>query len=357
MGRMAVGLKKRGPPNPPAGAEHPGAQTSEELADPQTQQSVTRSSPDGPDSPASSAESTGEGSERAAGALSARIGSLVRAIQDNDEARIEEAILRLSRSRRVFAPLAFAVGAFVMLFDGLRLLVTNWRLTLVQIFPAMWIWLAMLDLKVHTLHGRSFNVLRGPVLIPLGLLIIAITVASFFLNALFAFAVSRPGRPEVRPAVAQARHHLRPIILSGALVGVLLAFSTTVVTRWGRPWFTIALGIVVGVMMVCYVAVPSRLIGARPPKQSRRDKLATTAVGGALGATVCTPPYILGRLGILALGSSAIIIFILGIFALALGVTLQAGATGAVRAIKMSATLTAAPRSRRCASEQILTET
>ena len=136
----------------------------------------------------------------------------MRAIQDNDEAKIEEAILRLSESRRVFAPLAFAVGAFVMLFNGLRLLVTNWRLTLVQILPAMWIWLAMFDLKAHVLHGKSFTVLRGPVLIPIGLLIIAITVASFFLNAVFAFAVSRPGRPEVRPAVAQAREHLKTIM-------------------------------------------------------------------------------------------------------------------------------------------------
>ena len=36
-----------------------------------------------------------------------------------------------------------------------------------QILPAMWIWLAMFDLKGHTLHGKSFNVLRGPILIPL----------------------------------------------------------------------------------------------------------------------------------------------------------------------------------------------
>jgi hypothetical protein len=213
----------------------------------------------------------------------------------------------------------------------------------VQILPAMWIWLAMLDLKAHTLHGKSFNVFRGPILIAPILLVIAITVASFFLNAVFAFAVSRPGRPEVRPAVAQARQHVKTIIASGAVVGAMLAFSTLIVTRWGKPSFTISLGIVVGVMMVCYVAVPSRLIGSKPPKQSRRDKLATTAVSGALSATVCTPPYILGRLGILALGSSAVVVFILGLFALALGVTLQAGATGAVRAIKMSATLTAAP--------------
>ena len=133
-------------------------------------------------------------------------------------------------------------------------------------------------------------------------------------------------------------------MVSRVVVGALLAFSTIVVTRWGRPWFTISLRIVVGVMIVSYVAVPSRLIGSKPPKQSRRDKLASTAVGGALSMTVCTPPYILGRLGILALGSSAVGVFILGLFAVSLGVTLQAGATGAVRAIKMSATLTAAPR-------------
>ena len=88
--------------------------------------------------------------------------------------------------------------------------------------------------------------------------------------------------------------------------------------------------------------VPSRLIGATPPKQSKRDKLAGTAVGGALSATVCTRPYLLRRLGILMVGSSAGVVFVLGLLALALGITLQAGATGAVRAIKMTATLTAA---------------
>ena len=283
-------------------------------------------------------DSAGPRRGRHAAALSARIRSLVRAIEDNDDARIEEAILRLSRSRRAFAPLAFAVGAFVMLFDGLRLLVANWRLTLVQVLPAMWVWLAMFDLKVHVLHGKSFTVLRGPVLIPIGILIIAITIASFFLNAVFAFTISRPGDPKIRPSFAQARQHMRPIIASGALVGALLAFSTTVVTRWGRPWFTLSLGIVCGVMMVSYVAVPARLIGVRT-KQPRRDKLWAGVVSGALSATVCTPPYLLGRLGILMLGSSAPLIFIGGICAVALGVTLQAGATGTVRAIKLSATL------------------
>lgn len=92
--------------------------------------------------------------------------------------------------------------------------------------------LAIADLKAHVLHGNSFTVLR-----------------------------------------AQARRHLRPILISGAVVGLLLALSMTVVTRWGRPWFALSLRTVVGVMMVCYVAVPSRLIGVKS-SQSRRDKLA-----------------------------------------------------------------------------------
>jgi hypothetical protein len=275
--------------------------------------------------------------------LAVRIKSLISAIQNNDESKIEEAILRLSRSRRVFAPLALAVGAFVLLFDGLRLLVSNWRLTLVTILPAMWIWLAMFDLKAHVLHGKTFHVIRGPILIPICLVIIAVTMASFLLNAVFAFAIAKPGRPEVRPGVAQARRHLTPILVSGAIVGALLAFAAMIVTRWGRPWFGISLSIVVGLMMVCYVAVPARLLGGKP-RQSRRDKLTTSAVGGAIGATVCTPPYLLGRLGILMLGSK--VLLIPGIFVLALGITLQAGATGAVRAIKMSVSLTGGRQAR-----------
>jgi uncharacterized membrane protein (UPF0136 family) len=264
--------------------------------------------------------------------------SLVRAIQENDEAKIESAVLRLSRSHRALAPLAFIVSTVVLLFDGLRLVVSNWRLMVVTVLPAMWIWLAMYDLKGHFLHGRSLNVIRGPILIPICLAIIAITMACFFLNAVFAFAIAKPGRPEVRPGVLEARRHRTPILVSGAILGALLAFSTMIVTRWGRPWFGLILSVVVGLMMLSYVAVPARLIGGKP-RQSRRDKLTTSAVGGLIGATVCTPPYLLGRIGLLMLGSK--VLLIPGIFVFAIGITLQAGATGAVRAIKMSVSLTA----------------
>lgn len=273
--------------------------------------------------------------KRRLAALLARTELLVHAIQDEDEALVES-IVRLSQSRRIFAPLAFTVGAFAMLFDGLRLLLTNWRLTLVQVLPAVWIWLAMFDLKARVLRDKSFPGLRGPILVPIALAIVAITVACFFLNALFAFAITRSRPPEIRPAYVAARLHLTTILAWGATVGVMLAIATIISPRWGSPWFALCLGGVIGVMMICYVAVPSRLVGIKPVR-SRREKLTATTLGAALGTIVCTPPYLLGRLGILMLGSKPLIIP--GIVLLTFGFTLQAGATGAVRAIKMSLTL------------------
>jgi hypothetical protein len=267
----------------------------------------------------------------------AQIERFVQAVRDSDVAAADEVILRLSRSRPWLAPLALGVGAFVMLFAGVKLLLTNWRLTLIQVLPAMWIWAAMFDLKAHALHGKSFHVLTGPIVIPLVLGVALITAASFFLNAWFAYAIAGAGPPSIRPAFTQAWSHRRIALVSGFLVGILLGLSTVVVTRWGRPWFGLSLSIVVGLMMICYVAVPARLIGMKT-KYPKRDKLAASAVGGIVGAVVCTPPYLLGRLGIVMLGWSSTF-FVLGIIVLAIGLTLQAGATGAVKTVKMTAKL------------------
>ncbi len=77
--------------------------------------------------------------------------------------------------------------------------------------------------------------------------------------------------------------------------------------------------------------------------RSRRDKYTASAVGGALGAVVTSPPYLLGRVGILMLGSHTL--FILGIILLCVGGALYAGAEGAVKAVKVSAKLVIGHRS------------
>jgi hypothetical protein len=263
----------------------------------------------------------------------------IQAVRDSDQAAVDDMVLRLSRSRPWLAPLALAIGGFAMLFEGVKLLFTNWRLTLIQVLPAMWIWAAMYDLKLHLklhLQGNTFHVLTGPAVIPVVLGVAAITAASFYLNAVFAFAIVEPGGPSIRPGFTRARSHVAIVLGSGFVVGILLGFSAVIAVRWGVFWFGLSLSAVIGIMMLCYVAVPARLIGMKTT-HSKRDKLTASVVGGAVGAVICTPPYALGRVGLLLLGSSTF--FVLGIIVFAVGLTLQAGATGAVKTIKMSAKL------------------
>jgi hypothetical protein len=264
------------------------------------------------------------------------------AVRDSDQDVVDAMVMRLSRARPWLAPLALAVGAFAMLFDGVKLLFTNWRFALIQVLPAMWIWAAMLDLKAHLLRGKAFHDLGLPQVALLVLACAAITAASFYLNAVFAFAIIQPGRPHTRPAFSQAKSHLAVILGWGTAVGLLLGISAFAVFGWGGLfWFTVSMSIVIGVMMICYVAVPSRLVGIKSTR-SRRDKLTATVVGGAIGGVICTPPYLLGRLGVLMLGSKALLIP--GVILLIIGLTLEAGTVGAVKTVKMSAKLIS-PRS------------
>ena len=261
----------------------------------------------------------------------------VQAVKDSDQEAVDDAVMRLSRARSWLAPLALAVGAFAMLFDGVKLVVTNWRFTLIQVLPAIWIWAALLDLKAHLLHDEAIHDFASPQLALLVLACAAVTAASFYLNAVFAFAIIHPGRPQIRPAFGQAQSHLGLVLGSGAAVGLLLGMSAFVVYRWGGLfWFTVSMSIVIGVMMICYVAVPSRIVGIKTD-YPQRDKLTATVVGGVIGGVVCTPPYLLARLGILMLGSKWL--FIPGVILLAVGGTLEVGTVGAVKTVKMSAKL------------------
>lgn len=272
-----------------------------------------------------------------------RLRRLIVSVRDGDAQQVEEAILDFSRRRRIYAPLALAIGAFAMLFSGLRLLVTNWRLMLVQVLPAMLIWAVTLDLKAHVLRGRQFHVIRGPLVLVVFAAVILLTMVAFFLNAAFAFAISRPGEPQLATGLRQARGH-PAVTYWGAAAGVALAVAAVLAPRWGLGWFTLLLGIVLAFMMVCYVTVPAHLVGVQLAKtassaRAGRDKLTAAAVTGALGAIVCTPPYLFARVGLVLLGGGSL--FGLGVALLVVGLLLEAGATGAVKAVKVSAKLLA----------------
>ena len=266
-----------------------------------------------------------------------QIKRLITAIREGDEHAVEAAIIQLSQTRRFLAPLGFIVGAFVMLFSGLKLLFSNLRLALVQLLPAMWIWVVMLDWKVHVLHGKEYHAIRGPVVLLILAGVVLVTAASFYLNAVFAYAVASSGSPDIRAGFTQTRAKARIVLGWGAGVGVAVGVATILAPRWGHPWFALLVGTVIAVMMICYTAVPGRLIGATKGPASSRDKLAATAVGGAVGAAVCAPPYLIGRLGLVLLGSSAL--FPLGVALLVIGIILYAGAEGVVKSVKVSSKL------------------
>ena len=261
---------------------------------------------------------------------------MVVAIREGDETAVEDGLVLLSQRHPLLAPLALAVGALVMLFHGVRLLVINWRLTLVQVVPAILIWLAMFDLRLHVVQGKELDRVFGPIGVPFVAAIAALTAAAYFLNAVFAFAIAEPGTPEIRPAVVQARRHLVPVLSWGLPIGCALGFAVVMVPRWGKGWFALSLGIMVAVLMVTYVAVPSRLIGITP-ERSRKDQVTASVVVGVLGAVVCSPPYLLGRLGIVLLGTRSL--FAVGIVMLAFAVPLQTGAVTATQAVKFSTKL------------------
>jgi hypothetical protein len=280
---------------------------------------------------------------RAFASLVDRLRWFVRAIEEGDESMVEE-VLRLSRSRRLFAPLAYTVGAFAMLIGGLRRLLTNWRLIPVELLPAIWLWLAMYDLKLHVLRGSSFHSAHEGELVPIALLILAVTVIALILQVVFALAIAQQGTPSIRPAFAEARQHSLAILIAGGTVGVLLAASTTFGAQLQHPWFTLSLGATVALMMVVYLSLPARLLRLKE-KRSTRDRVAATALGGLLATVVSTPPYLLSRLGVLLLSSG--VLAIPGYILLTIGVLLQTSATGAVRAIRMSGALVSVKEAER----------
>ena len=199
----------------------------------------------------------------------------------------------------------------------------------------------MFDLKAHVLHGKSFTVLRGPVLIPIGLAIVTLTVASYFLNAVFAFAISQPGR-------SRSGQPLRGLSALGADHGpwghhrcaarVLNhrrdPLGATMVHSFARDHRRRDDGQLRGCARAAdrgreaQAVNPRQVLNQRGRRRFERNRLHTALHPRKTG----NPDARIQSL------------VIPGIFVFALGVTLQAGATGAVRAIKMSATLTTAGR-------------
>jgi hypothetical protein len=258
-----------------------------------------------------------------------------RAVADADPATIESTARQFGESRVYLAPVAWAAGTLVLLVRGVKLLILNWRLTLIQVLPALWIWLAMWDLKEHALRSAPFRDITGAAMVVIVLVTIAISIAAFWCNTVFAFAIDSPPPPRIRPAIKETNAHPVRIVLAGTFVGAALAFAIAVVPRINTKWVYIGtLGGVLGIMVISFVAVPARIIGRKPQKLPPKQAFGRTATGWALSGVAMAPGFILDRIGLIFLGISGL--HIVGFVLLSLGTALYAAGMSSVKAVKMS---------------------
>src|SRR3954452_19804116 len=110
-------------------------------------------------------------------------------VADADAAKIELAARQFGESRRYLAPVAWAAGAIVLLVRGIKLLILNWRLSLIELVPAAWVWFVMWQLKQHALRGAAFRqiTLGGEILA--GILAVLITITALWCNTVFGYAI------------------------------------------------------------------------------------------------------------------------------------------------------------------------
>lgn len=263
-----------------------------------------------------------------------KLDRLIRAVADADAAEIEAAVRQLGESRSYLAPIGWAAGASVLLIRGIKLLFTNWRLSLIELVPAAWVWIVMWNLKQHALRGAAFRQITLGGMVLLAVLAVGITAVAIWCNTVFAFAIDTYP-PKVGPAIGRARTHLRQIGSAALLIGLLLTFAGAVVPRIGsKALYVVTIGAVLALMLINFVAVPARIIGARRQHQPPRQAVGNALAGGALSAVAMTPGFVLDRIGLIMLGISGL--HVLGFVLLSIGTALYAAGMSSVRAVKLS---------------------
>jgi len=270
-----------------------------------------------------------------------RFVTVVRSVVDLDPRTVESATRDMGASRWWLAPVAWAAGTLVLLLRGVKLLILNWRLSVVQLLPAAWIWLASWDLKQHLLHGKEFRSLSWPLLVALAVGVVAFTVAAYACNTIFALAIDGPPPPRIGPAARKAVTYRRSILAWGLPMGLLLVVATGVIPRTGRLWlFSLVLSATIGLMLITFVAMPARIIGAAKLKATPTERIGRSLAGGAVSAVAMGPGFVLDRLGLILLSVSGA--EVLGFALLSLGAALYAAGMSSVQAVKLSMRLTTA---------------
>jgi hypothetical protein len=257
--------------------------------------------------------------------------SLVRAVQAArrlDSAAVQEELQRMGERRRWLAPLTYAAATIAFVFEGVLILLRNWRLLLLQLAPAAWIWVMTRELKAHVFAGHDLPTAYAD-LVAAGVLVVA--QISYWCNATFAFTVVAEEGTGIADAFRQARSHWRLVS------GVALLTGSAQAAVWlflEGHWLTVGLVTMLVVQIYMFIAVPAWLVGAPSRAASRREKAEQTLTTGVLSGVASTPGFLLNRVGLLMLGIPKV--GFIGFIVLAISAVLHVTASSSVRVVKMS---------------------
>ena len=199
---------------------------------------------------------------------------------------------------RILTPLAWAARTVILLIRGVKLLVLNWRLSLIQLVPAAWLWVVTRDLKTASAAPSVPRHLSLPTIAAAAAAVVAFSIAAFWCNRGFAFAIDGPPPPRIAPAVRQARRGRRAVAASGLAVGA----------RWrcdaSGPADRRLLGVQpgpqrrIGRDVDQFRRVPARIIGEKTTKKLPPGEVpGSVVVSSTVSAVVAAPGYLLGPSG------------------------------------------------------------
>jgi hypothetical protein len=258
------------------------------------------------------------------------LAGVVAAVRSADPATVESALGDLGARRRWLAPLAYVAGTVAVVFDGVLLLIRHWRLTLLQLFPAFWIWAMTLNMKNHLVSkpsvSTSFAVLAA-------VLVLLAAQVAYWCNATFGYTMVQGETPDIRAAFAEARPHWRLVGGLALLTGSIQATIWLLMPHLKADWLWIAMLLIFVVQVYLFIAIPAWLLGVRK-SGSRRERTIRSLTTGVLSGVAAVPGFLLNRIGWLLLGAGGL--GIVGGAIIAIGAVLHVTASSSVRVVKLS---------------------
>jgi hypothetical protein len=263
-----------------------------------------------------------------------RLLELVAAVVDADPEQIEATARRMGRTRRYLAPLAWIAGMLVLVVRGIALLLSNWRLLLLELVPAFWVWITMWDLHRQRLHAVP---LRDPSLEEVLAAVAAASVAgiaALWCNSVFGFAITQQ-HPSIRHSIAQVRPFRRRVVAAGVLMGVVVTIGFALIPRVNPEWVYYGfLGGMYGIMLTALVVLPAWIIGIRRKRFGPIETVQRWVTGWLLGAVAMGPGFVVARTGGLLLDVRGL--EWLGYVLITVGAILYAAGLSCLKAVTLS---------------------